>query len=311
MSITIRDIRDDIINPNIRSSSTLLKTKVLAHSLDVPEFKRWIEYELNGYQGQGAKVPDYRTAPGANHGQFSGYGGASINNRGLPVSLLPPRVRELYGKLELREGMAAIDTTIDSLTQSNQFEVHAPRAAEAVLMLSEFGRIIDGYTLVAAWQVISKNILEGVRNTVRNRLLTFVLELESQFPEVAESEVATSKVPKVQAQNIFNTYVLGGQNVLASGTGFTQQAQTTVQRNDIDSLLAFISTLNVAGEDVEELREAVLEGEPPSEPGKFGSRVASWVGKMTQKSLEGAWMTGTNQGVQALIGAISRYYGLN
>jgi hypothetical protein len=82
-------------------------------------------------------------------------------------------------------------------------------------------------------------------------------------------------------------------------------------RRLLDTLLDYMRTLNIPDEDVEELREAISIDEPPSEPGKFSSRVASWIGKMTQKSLEGAWTTSTNQGIQALIGAISRYYGLN
>jgi hypothetical protein len=234
MPITIRDVRDDIINPDVRVSNVLLKAKVIAYSLDVPEFKQWIEHELDGYEGKNVEIPDYRAAPGANYGQFSGYGGALINKQSIPVSLLPETVSKLYGTVQLREGIPAIETTIDSLTQSNNFEVQSPWAAEAIVLLSGVGKIVDGYALVAAWQVISKNILESVHHTVRNRMLTFMLELENRFPDASGSEEAISKVPKEQTQNIFLTYVLGGQNVLASGTEFTQQAQTNVQHNDLD-----------------------------------------------------------------------------
>jgi len=311
VSITIRGIRDDITNPDVKLSSILLKAKVMAYSLDVPEFKQWIERELEGYEGEDVEVPDYRKAAGTNFGQFSGYGGAWIDKQGIPVSHLPEAVRERYGTFQLREGIPAIETTIESLTQNNKFEMRAPWAAEAVAMVSKVGRIVEGYALVAAWQAISKNFLESVQHTVRNRMLTFVLELENRFPETIGSEEAISRVPSEQTQNIFQTYVLGGQNVMASGTGFVQQAHTNVQENDIDSLLHYMRVLNVSDEDVDELREAIGEDETPPDRGTFGSRVAGWIGKMTQKSLEGAWMTSSNVGVQALIDAISRYYGQN
>ena len=48
VSITIRGIRDDTVNPDVKLSSILLKAKVMAYSLDVPEFKQWIERELEG-----------------------------------------------------------------------------------------------------------------------------------------------------------------------------------------------------------------------------------------------------------------------
>jgi hypothetical protein len=115
MPITIRDVRDDIINPDVRVSNVLLKAKVIAYSLDVPEFKQWIEHELDGYEGKDIEIPDYRTAPGANYGQFGGYGGALINKQSIPVSLLPETVSKLYGTLQLREGIPALETTIDSL----------------------------------------------------------------------------------------------------------------------------------------------------------------------------------------------------
>jgi len=90
----------------------------------------------------------------------------------------------------------------------------------------------------------------------------------------------------------------------------SSQFTPSVQENDIDSLLHYMRVLNVSDEDVDELREAIGEDETPPDLGTFGSRVAGWIGKMTQKSLEGAWVAGTNQGIQALIRAISRYYGL-
>ena len=134
VSITIRGIRDDTVNPDVKLSSILLKAKVMAYSLDVPEFKQWIERELEGYEGEDVEVPDYREAAGTNFGQFSGYGGAWIDKQGIPVSHLPEAVRERYATLQLREGIPAIEITIESLTQNNKFEMRAPRVVTSVAL---------------------------------------------------------------------------------------------------------------------------------------------------------------------------------
>jgi len=49
------------------------------------------------------------------------------------------------------------------------------------------------------------NQFEFLLDTVRNRLLTFMLELEEQFPDLVESETLAKDIPKEQAANIFHT----------------------------------------------------------------------------------------------------------
>jgi hypothetical protein len=48
---------------------------VLAYRLNVPGFKQWVDYELNGYYGEGVEVPDYRILPTESFGTFSCIGG--------------------------------------------------------------------------------------------------------------------------------------------------------------------------------------------------------------------------------------------
>ena len=57
MSITIRGIRNDIVNPDSRLSDILRKAKVLAYRLDLPDFKAWVDYELDGYYDETLRFP--------------------------------------------------------------------------------------------------------------------------------------------------------------------------------------------------------------------------------------------------------------
>lgn len=109
MAVTVAEIRDDLVNPNARLSDILLKAKVLAYRLNVPEFKCWVEYELDGYAGRDAELPDYRNFPAFNYGSFSGFGGSLIHNQPIPLFNLPDLAQEYAGRLRLRQGVSALE----------------------------------------------------------------------------------------------------------------------------------------------------------------------------------------------------------
>ena len=80
MPITIRQIRDDILNPDIKLADILRKAKVLAYRLDLPELKQWADYELDGYADSDVELPYYRRITTSSFGTFSGFGGAWLKN---------------------------------------------------------------------------------------------------------------------------------------------------------------------------------------------------------------------------------------
>ena len=43
------DIRSDLIDESASVSNTLRKAKMLAYDLELPEFREWVDSELNGY----------------------------------------------------------------------------------------------------------------------------------------------------------------------------------------------------------------------------------------------------------------------
>jgi hypothetical protein len=267
---TIRQIQDDIINPEVRLADILRKATVLSYRLNVPEFKQWVDHELDGYDGEGVEVPDYRTANAISRGNFRGIGGASIVNYQIPTLNLPEQVQEIVNCVRIWYSVAALE----SMARKNEEFSYVPWSPDVVAAMSGVGRIIRGYALVSAHQPVSRSAIEGILDTVRNRLLTFMLELEEQFPDLAESEDAAKDVPKEQATHIFNTYVHGGQNVIASGQEITQHAifpPPNLPPGDLEALLDYVRELNVPEEDVSELREALEEDEAPSVPGRLGN----------------------------------------
>ncbi len=66
---------------------------------------------------------------------------------------------------------------------------------------------MQGCALAGAYQVLSKDQIELLLDIVRNRLLAFMLDLEDQFPDLAQSEAAVEDIPKDLVANIFHTFV--------------------------------------------------------------------------------------------------------
>lgn len=237
VATTVAEIRNDLVNPSARLADILLKAKVLAYRLDVPEFKRWVDYELDGYAGTDVELPEYRDFPAFNYGTFSGFGGSLIHNQPIPLFNLPDLAQEHVGRLKLRQGVSALE---DLGPSAEGGLVQLPWPPELTALVGQPGRIVQGYALSSAYQALSKSQIDGILGAIRNRLLTFMLELEDAFPELAESEEAAKDVPRDQATNIFYTHVYGSDNIVASGTHFTQVVQPSVSTRDLTGLLDYV-----------------------------------------------------------------------
>ena len=86
------NIMDDLTTDSRSLSSTLRKAKILASKLQLPELKRWIELESNGYPDE-IDVPDYRRPTGVNLGTFVGVFGSGVKNQVLPTYNLSDPVK--------------------------------------------------------------------------------------------------------------------------------------------------------------------------------------------------------------------------
>ncbi len=200
------------------------------------------------------------------------------------------------------------------MARSDEEVSRIPWPPNLVATMGGVGQIIEGYTLVSAHQPVPRSAVEAILDTVRNRLLTFMLELEQQFPDLAESEEAAKEIPREQAASIFHTYVYGGQNVVASGQNISQHTvfpPPDLSPGDLEALLDYVRELKVPEEDVLELREALEEDEASSEPGEPGPRTKGWLASLALKGFEGASSGAAGQVVEYVGKAIAQYYGID
>lgn len=301
----IQELQNDILDPKTNLSLILRRAKVLASILGNEEFKKWVDNELNGYQCTKEEMPDYRQGHADSFGDFVNPLGVRWKNLPIHTLHLPDQVKKIFSEFILNDGVRALESLIES--DSPSFSIQWPANLVAAIMSD---KIYVGYNCISAWKSLSRGQVEQVLDTVRNRLLDFVIELKERYPEIGESEDAISKVPKEQVSSIVNTFIFGNHTVVACGSGIDQEVHQQIHENDLDALLRYMELIGVPADDAKELEKAIDEDGTRTEPGNFGPKVAGWVGKMTKKAIEGTLDVAISNAPTLIKKALLSYYGL-
>lgn len=298
----LQQIQNDAVDGKTDLATLLRKCRVLAARLKNDEFKNWVQYELDGYPNS-AVLPDYRQFICHAFGHFSGPFGSGIKNAPLAIARLPEELREIAMKTRFGQGVGALQNIVAQYPSV----VEEQWPADLVALVAS--RFYENMVLLQAWKAIPASRIVGILDTVRNRILNFVLEIEAESPSAGEG-IATPSLTTEKVSTVFNTYIMGNVgNVAAGSSNVQQQAAITVSQGDWDSLERYLRTLAVKDEDIKDLKDQV-DADPTNPKKSFGKRVAGWIGKMIAKSAQGLWDVGTNVATSLLTKALSQYYGL-
>ena len=301
----VAQLQKEVVDSRVPISDILRKAKILASQLNNKDLKRWIDFELKGYDNSD-DLPDYRKLNPVNLGTFSGPFGKIVKNFPIPVAPLPDDIRAFAESMDLRHGVGEIEASASQAAKKDELRFSWP--PEMVIIAREYVPMSDGSMLVEASQPISKSQLDGILDQVRNRLLDFLLELQEIDPEVLKSEDAIRAVPGEKVQNIFQTHIHGGQNIVATGAGFTQKATQNVAAGDMQSLISYLRSIGLDNDSLADL-ETAIEQDGDRQQKKLGENVKSWMGKMIVKAMDGAWKVAQATAPDLLKAALSRFYG--
>ena len=302
----LREIQAAALDGASDLPSLLRKCKVLAARLRSDAFKNWVEYELNGYDSIEA-LPPYRILKVNSFGNFTGPFGSGGRNVPIPISCAPKNLRERLRHCYLTQPISGVMALIDGDKNDNPIEQWP---ADIVAHMA--GKIYSEMNCISAWKVIPRNVLVGIVDTVRNRVLSFALEIEQEAPDAGEAPSNSVPVPQEKVMQIFNTYVSGtGHNVATGGTNVQQLATVTVIPGNLDSLKQALAQHGVSATDLQELEKAVVSDQGEEKPEPFGPRAMAWMAKMLRKAATGAWKTTQEVGASILTKALSKYYGLD
>jgi hypothetical protein len=149
--------------------------------------------------------------------------------------------------------------------------------------------VADHLQLGQAWTQISDNMLAGVLDTIRNRILNFVLEIMEENPDAGEAPIGSPAVPVERSTQIYHNTITVHGNVgsLAGGSVGTQLNVEMVSSGDLESLKRFLLSAGLPAADVAEL-ETAISAEPRARSLEAGRETSSWWSRTRQKIASGA-----------------------
>lgn len=148
-------------------------------------------------------------------------------------------------------------------------------------MLHVGGEIYEDMNCMSAWKVIPHNALVALLDTVKTRVLNFCLEIEAEAPDAGEAPINSQPVPQERVSQVFNTYISGTvQNVATGGTGVNQQATWNAGIEDamFSNMLAAVRNSSAERAQIEQMAVAIEELRAAPDRSTFASRYTRFMG---------------------------------
>lgn len=191
----------------------LRKCKVLAARLKHKEFADWVNSELSGYN-ETETLPSYRCLPTPSPiGHFSGPFGSGLNNVPIPISLLPEVVQKHVSEARMSQPIAELE----NLAKSKNGTLECAWSGD-VIAIAQQTRIYQNMVLMAASSKISSAMLLGIIDTVRTKVLDYVLAIQATNPQADEATPSgPAPISPATLHQTFNTTIIGQGNVGGQG----------------------------------------------------------------------------------------------
>lgn len=298
-------IQNEIIDETKKLSNILRKAVILAHRLKSEEFKSWVDQELNGYSADKEQLPMYRAMRVQTYGHFSGPFQSGLRNAPIPTAQFSEEIHEFATTQYFFQSIRELESMVESGDRTFNFQW----PADFVVPIAD--KIYENMVCMQAWKIISVDQVEGIIDTVRNRLLSFVLEIEDIDPKAGESRQEEDNLSPDTVSQVFNNFILGSHNVVGSGTNVSLAVTQSVSEGDFESLAETLKSWGLENDDVRELSEAIDEDGARNKKDGYGKNVRNWIGKMIQKIISDAWDMAIETAPILLSKAISVYYGWN
>lgn len=279
----LRDIQNDAVNSSVNVSDLLRKCKILAYRLGNEDFKSWVEFELNGYNSEDL-LPDYRILVVGSKGYFVGRYGKSLSNADIPTHDLPDWLKETCTKAKFCSPIA----TLESYTVNDK-NGHLTQSWDPVILVNYGSKMYSDLNCIQAHKLIPVASVRGIIDTVKTKILNFVLEIEALNPEAGEADLNSSPISQEKLTQIFNINITGNVQNLASGNH-----QSTVNQNiSNNASQEFLELLN-------ELKKSSLDELIAEEVAKKIEALSASVGTNEYKTLYGELMSFASNHVTVL-----------
>ena len=300
----LHQIQMEAVDGDYDLASLLRKCRIVAQRLNNTDLKSWVVNELEGYRADD-ELPDYRVLSQALLlGDYFGAFGAQLRNIQIPCSAVMEKFREDIISLKITQGVREIQEQIAN-SDKGFLKIAVPPEAHAAIRNEQ---IREDMVLGSVVKIVNTSFLQGILDTVRNRILNFTLELESEAPKTGDPLERLRMDKSEKVQQIFNTEIKGDVSNFAQGSRqFTQRLD--VPKGDVDALKKALKLIGLEDEAIKDLVTAVQK-EKPSEQGGFGHRVSTLMGKTFTKASQGLLKVSGSVAADVLTQILKNYYGI-
>jgi hypothetical protein len=246
----INTIIEELTNPNIELTSTLLKVQVLAHILKNNKLKEWVNNESNGYEDD-KDIPFYRIIKApllGNLEQDRGWGSyATRSNIQLEAHHIETKYNIDIFETKLKESFSTYE---HMLQQKDHYRINIPP-----MFYNELSKIYaNDWKVSSAWRVLSHHSLKGVLNSIKSNLLQFMLDIADEIGEGDNIDI-------IKKENVINNLFdknLGTGNTFNINTG-SDIVQTTISGDNSKANIAKGDNINqkISSEDIEGLKKLI------------------------------------------------------
>lgn len=300
----IESILQEITDSSKPLSNALRKSKVLANILKNRDLELWINSELNGYQND-QPVPDYRKFSIHAKGKFQNI--AETITVIIPSICLEDKYKEWATIAEIRESV----DSIDDFLRSEQVDFGIPWPGDLIPLLQK-KPILENHTITSGWKVITRSNFLNIQNTVRTKIMDFVLELKNQNPEFGDFDFLSSADDSLVMeanQVILNHFPNFSGNLVIGSNGIVQDMNLEITQNDFGELKEQLQKLGISEKELDELQRAILEdGKIDQKP--FGKKVSAWIKDILSNTGTAALKIGESVASDLISKLLTNYYGL-
>jgi hypothetical protein len=281
-------------------NSALLKTKVLLHSLGKKDLATWVTNELRGYPDE--NVPEYRIVNAQVHGHVTSIAW-QVKDYVLPIMHLTKQQQDNLTIVPCTLSIASIEESINEF-RSKGHKLIGPLPPEYGSLFQEV--LTPGTNVISAWCEINMMDVEKVLSEVRSRLLDFALELRDIVGiDVSVKELA-EKAAAIDTERMFTTAVYGTGNTIIIGSHSIQAI--TNQKDDIEGLIQAIGRLGFQQNDLDDLRQAVLQDKSQGKmPDVAEGETGKWFSRAVKEAGKGAVKAGVDVVSSVIVKAIKAY----
>ena len=276
----IKELIKDLTYEKISLSQALSRAKLIAFDIQNLDFKNWISKELNGYNNQKDKLPEYRII------ECDIFG--IIENHFIGRKQVPMDVSNLNKELDLKTNiyemriLQSVSTIENSLTQTDNEGAYGYDDFP-ISTVKMFQEICNQPDLTSVRRRIQFSQLNHILNLTKQKLIDTLLELKTAFPNL-ENSYDNSEENEKLTNTIINNHIYGDNSSSAIGIGDNiSQEFKNVYNQKKEKILTELKELGVPEENIIEVKEIV---DKETDKSTIGKKLMSWIGKMSSKAVE-------------------------